>query len=247
MIYKMKKQLAQYFTQFQSYKNLCVLVPALVFVTACSYAPNNQDPYESANRRVQYFNDGVDRLSVKPTAKGYRSVIPSPVKRGVGNFFSNVGYPIVIVNQFLQGKVKLGIEDSARFMFNSTIGLGGLIDISTLAGLEKHDEDFGQTLAVWGVGSGPHINAPFWGPTNLRDGVGSILGGFAYPLGYLDDVTTRNSLAALFVIDERASLLDVESVITGDRYLFIRDAYNQQREFLIKDGEVEDAFLDDIE
>jgi phospholipid-binding lipoprotein MlaA len=216
-------------------------------MTGCSYGPNNIDPYESANRRVQYFNDGVDKLSLKPAAKGYKSTVPTPVKKVVGNFFSNLGYPIVAVNQFLQGKVKLGVEDSARFVFNSTLGLGGLIDISTPVGLQKHNEDFGQTLAVWGVGSGPHLNVPLWGPTNIRDGVGSIIGGFAHPLAYIDDVATRNSLTALLLIDDRAELLDTESMITGDRYLFIRDAYNQHREFLIKDGKVEDAFLEGIE
>jgi phospholipid-binding lipoprotein MlaA len=216
-------------------------------MTGCSYAPNSKDPYESANRKVQSFNDGVDKITLKPVAKGYKKVISSPVKKVVGNFFSNLGYPIVVVNQFLQGKVQLGTKDTARFALNSTVGLAGLLDVSTPAGLQKHDEDFGQTLAVWGVGSGPHLYVPFWGPTNVRDGVGSIMGGFAHPLGYIDDVATRNSLIALLAVDERAKLLDTESLITGDRYLFIRDAYNQHREFLIKDGKVEDTFLEGIE
>ena len=205
------------------------------------------DPYESTNRVVQRFNDKVDSIGLKPTAKGYVSIVPEPIERGVSNFFSNLEDPLVAINQVLQGKVTLGVSDSARFIFNSTFGLAGLIDIASPMGLEKHEEDFGQTFAVWGVGSGPHLNLPFWGPTNFRDGVGSIAWAFANPIGFLDDVPTRNGLAALSLIDKRASLLSTESIITGDRYLFIRDVFNQRREFLIKDGEVEDAFLDGVD
>ncbi|MEE9350848.1 MAG: VacJ family lipoprotein [Thiotrichaceae bacterium] len=234
----------------QAYRKLFMLILLLGFQVGCAHSPESKssnDPFESANRSVQGFNDKVDSLGLKPAAKGYTTIIPAPVERGVSNFFSNVADPVVAVNQFLQGKFKLGIQDSARFLFNSTFGLGGLINIASPMGLEKHEEDFGQTLAVWGVGSGSHLNIPFWGPTNLRDGTGTIVEAFANPIGHINDVRTRNSLAALLAVDKRASLLSAEGMITGDRYLFIRDVYNQRREFLIKDGEVEDAFLDDDE
>ena len=230
---------------------LSVFIAALLFLLGCtqtsnsSSIPNPLDPFESMNRSMQTFNDGIDRIGLKPTAKGYTTIVPAAGERAVSNFFSNLDDPIVVVNQLLQGKVILGIEDSARFLFNSSFGLGGMIDIATPMGLTKHEEDFGQTLGVWGMGKGPHLNLPFWGPTNLRDGTGSIVYAFSYPIGFLSHVPTRNQLAALTAVDKRAALFSSESLITGDRYLFIRDAYNQRREFLIKDGVVEDSFLDD--
>lgn len=248
----MNKLLLKYTSYNDAAKaNTLLFLLILTFSFGCTHTPNttsaeSNDPFESANRSVQTFNDAVDRTVAKPVAKGYTKITPEPAAKAVSNFFSNLGDPAVAMNQFLQGKFKLGVQDSARFVFNSTFGLGGLIDISTLMGLPKHEEDFGQTLAVWGVGSGAHLNIPLFGPTNFRDGVGTVVDTFAYPLGYLDDQSTRNVLNALLVTDKRASLLDAEDLITGDRYLFIRDAYNQRREFLIKDGEVEDAFLDDV-
>ncbi|MEE9302670.1 MAG: VacJ family lipoprotein [Thiotrichaceae bacterium] len=251
----MNKRSHQYFagkfTAKKAYKKVYVLTAVLLFQVACAHSPESQledtsvnDPFEPANRAVQGFNDRVDSLGLKPSAKGYATIVPEPMERAVGNFFSNVAEPVVAVNQFLQGKVTLGIQDSARFIFNTTFGIVGLIDISSPMGLEKHNEDFGQTFAVWGLGSGPHLNLPLWGPTNLREGAGSIVNAYAYPLGYLNDTPTRNRLAALLAVNNRAELLSAEAMITGDRYIFIRDVYNQRREYLIKDGEVEDAFLD---
>ncbi len=251
----MDKQSHQYLIGTRIYIKLCVLTAVLMFQMGCAHSPDSKqaednsasDPFESANRSVQRFNDKIDSFGFKPTAKGYSTIIPDPVKRGVGNFFSNVAEPVVATNQFLQGKVSLGIQDSARFIFNSTFGLGGLIDIASPMGLAKHNEDFGQTLAVWGIGPGAHLNIPLFGPTNFRDGVGRIVNAYAYPLSYLNDIPTRNRLAVLLAVDNRAALLSAEGMITGDRYIFIRDVYNQRREFLIKDGEVEDAFLDGVE
>jgi phospholipid-binding lipoprotein MlaA len=213
-------------------------------MTSTSTDAENNDPFEPMNRRVHRFNFAVDGAVIKPIVKGYTNITPDLAEKAVSNFSANLGDPAVALNQFLQGNMDLGIQDSARFIFNSTFGLGGLIDMSTLMGLAKHEEDFGQTLAVWGLGAGPHINVPLWGPSNLRDGVGSIVDTFVHPLAYLEDHTSRNAMTSLLAADKRASLFSTEELITGDAYLFIRDAYNQRREHLIKNGEVEDAFLD---
>jgi len=204
----------------------------------------DNDPFESMNRRVHRFNFAVDGAVIKPIVKAYTKITPDFAEKAVSNFSANLGEPAIVINQLLQGNIVLGIQDSARFVFNSTMGMAGLIDISTPMGLAKHEEDFGQTLAVWGIGAGPHINVPLWGPSNLRDGVGSIVDSFMYPLAYLEDHTSRNALTGLLAADKRAALFSTEELITGDAYLFIRDAYNQRREHLIKNGEVDDAFLD---
>lgn len=223
-----------------------------ITITGCASTEGARsvDPLESVNRKVYAFNSVVDKIILKPVAQGYVFIAPDFVEKGVSNFFSNLFYPNVIVNQFLQGKVEHSVKDTGRLVVNSTIGILGLLDVATRLGLEKHEEDFGQTLAVWGVGQGPYLVVPFLGSYTLRNGVGSIADAFANPIGYIDnDVPTRNRLWAGAVLNQRANLLEAETLLTGDKYLFTRDAYLQNRDYLIRDGEVsdEDSFLSDIE
>lgn len=208
-------------------------------------AAENVDPLEGLNRKVMAFNDTADRWVLKPVARGYTKVVPRVVRRGVTNFFDNLTYPIVVVNQFLQGKWRAGLTDTGRFVLNTTVGIGGLFDPATAAGLPQNNEDFGQTFARWGVGAGPYIVIPLLGPSTFRDGAGSACSAALYPWAYMDEEEVRYAATALYAVNGRAGLLEAEELISGDRYSFLRDAYLQRREFLIKDGEVEDEFIDE--
>ena len=215
----------------------------ICLVAGC--AMQGTDPFEKANRKVQTFNDTADRFVLKPITRGYKAVVPDVVERGVDNVFSNLADPFVALNQLLQGKPGRSLSDSGRFLVNSTLGIVGIFDVATTLGLAKHQEDFGQTLGVWGVGRGPYIVLPFWGPSNPRDGFGDLVGAYGYLPNYLEDTGARNASFALWIINQRAQLLEAERLITGDRYLFIRDAYLQRRDYLKKDGIVADPFLED--
>lgn len=221
------------------------MVLVVMALTACTMT--RVDPYEGVNRKFHGFNDKADQLVLKPIAKGYTVVTPGPVGRSVHHFFANLRGPTVFINQFLQGKGRLGLSDTGRFLVNSTLGIFGLFDVATSMGLEAHEEDFGQTFAVWGIGSGPYLVVPFWGPVTLREGVGDIISLFTWPVYYLDNSTVAWGLFGLGVVDKRAALLGVETLITGDRYLFIRETYLQRRNYLIHDGNVGDPFLDETE
>jgi len=204
------------------------------------------DPFEPYNRRMQVFNDTVDRYTLKPLAQAYTYIFPGFFRKAIDNAFTNLAYPTVFVNQFLQGKWQAGFGDLGRFLINSTAGLAGLFDVAARMGLEKHEEDFGQTFAVWGWGKAPYFIVPFLGPVTVRDGLGYIPAIFTYPPTYIDDNTARWAMFGAAAIVERARLLDEEELVTGDRYLFIRDAYLQRRQHLITDGlEVDDPFLED--
>jgi len=221
-------------------------------LSACSHAGGVNDPMEGMNRKIHTFNDKFDTYLLKPVAKGYVYVTPKFVQTGVNNFFDNLGYPLVAVNQALQGKGRLAVQDTVRFALNTTVGVAGLFDVAKNIGLEKHEEDFGQTFAAWGIESSPYLVVPFWGPTTLRDGLGSITTAYTHPLSHVEYFDERKGLRtgllALSVIDKRARLLDAEKLLSGDKYLFMRDAYLQRRDYLINDGAVEeDPFLDDEE
>ena len=224
-----------------------VIVSLVVALAGCAQTGEVRDPLEPMNRKVHSFNTFFDRWLLKPVAKGYVVVVPNPIRRGVGNFFDNLLYPTVVINQFLQGKAAEGGRDTMRFLTNTTVGLGGLFDVASHWGLEKHEEDFGQTFAVWGFGRGPYLVLPIVGPSTPQSAIGDFAGIYTYPATYLDDDTLRWSLFGLRAIDARAGLLDSEGMLTGDRYLFIRDAYLQKRSSLIRDGEPleEDPFLDE--
>lgn len=215
--------------------------PALV---AAAVVAANPDPWQGFNRAAYRFNDTLDRYALKPVARGYKAVTPRPVRTGITNFFANLRMPVVLVNDLLQGKVRAAGVDTLRLVTNSTLGIAGLIDVSTRLGLPQHEEDFGQTLGVWGVPAGPFVVLPFLGPSTLRDSGGQVADGFAHPRSYMGDDVAVGLLAAE-VINLRARLLEMEDIVQGDRYLFIRDLYLQRREYLVKDGQVEDPFLDD--
>lgn len=206
------------------------------------------DPWEGFNRAVFSFNDRLDRYALKPVAKGYKKVTPRPLRTGITNFFANLRMPIVLLNDLLQGKVRAAGSDGARFFVNSTLGFAGFVDASTVLGIARNDEDFGQTLGVWGVSSGPYLVLPFLGPSSARDSVGFAADVGTSPDTYVLADELNVGLAAVNVVNLRASLLEVEHIVQGDRYLFLRDLYLQRREFSVQDGRIEsDPFLDDEE
>ena len=185
---------------------LAPLAAAVVFSAGCAGTPAN-DPLEPVNRAVFKFNDGLDRVLLQPVAKGYRSALPQPVRHGVGNFFGNLGEPLIAFNNLLQGKFDQSMTEVARFGTNSVFGIFGLIDVATSLGIEKHNEDFGQTLGRWGVGGGPYLVLPVLGPSTLRDGVALMVDFRANRSLEIDHIPTRNTLTALRLVDRRAALL----------------------------------------
>lgn len=208
-------------------------------VSGCATTANNpRDPFEGFNRAMFSVNEGID-VVVKPVAQGYDKVMPGPVKTGVGNFFGNIADLWIAVNNFLQGKPKDGFSDVGRVLVNSTIGIVGLIDVASEMGLEKHAEDFGQTLGKWGVAEGPYLFWPIIGPRNVRDTFGFAVDVSVDPVVRLEDVSARNTLIGVRFIDLRASMLPADKVIEEaafDKYNYIRDAYFQNRRSAIYDG-----------
>lgn len=214
-----------------------VLVLALA-LTGCATSKNPKDPLENFNRTMFSFNDFVDQAALKPAATTYKSLLPSFVQTGIGNFFGNIGDVWTAVNNMLQGKFENGLSDVMRVAVNSTLGLGGLLDIGSEAGLTKHNEDFGQTLGTWGVRSGPYIVLPLLGSSTLRDSLALPVDFKGDPWGYKDPVRWRNTGTVVRVIDQRASVLDASDLIEAaaiDRYVFVRDAYLQRRESKIRE------------
>ncbi|MCR9258474.1 MAG: VacJ family lipoprotein [Pseudomonadaceae bacterium] len=204
------------------------------------------DPIEPINRGVYKFNDFTDRWVLRPTAKAYDKVVPGFLKSGISNVFDNVGTPAIAVNQLLQGKPLRSLSDTGRFVVNTTLGVGGLIDVATHAGFAKHDEDFGQTLGVWGAGSGSFLMLPFLGPSSVRDSLGYAVDSLMNPIRLVKPAESRAAVIALYAIDLRVALLGVDQLVTGDEYLFLRDAYLQRRVFSVNDGVTdEDPFADD--
>ncbi|ARN76431.1 hypothetical protein BST96_14905 [Oceanicoccus sagamiensis] len=200
------------------------------------------DPWEPLNRKIFAFNDFADRYALTPVAKGYQWITPDPVEAGIGNMFSNLLEVTTILNDLLQLKFGQAASDTGRFLLNSTVGLLGLFDVATPIGLEKHEEDFGQTLGYWGVGPGPYIVVPIFGSYTVRDGLGAYIDTYSDYVTNIDHIPTRNQLWLMRNIDKRAGLFAAEELITGDRYAFIRDAYLQRREYLVNDGVVVDSF-----
>jgi len=208
----------------------------------------NPDPWEGWNRRVHRFNAALDRSVARPVARGYARVVPIPVRTSIGNFFSNLGEPLSAVNSLLQGKPKQAGKSLARFALNTTLGLGGLFDPASDANLPKGNEDFGQTLAVWGWKHSRYLELPLLGPRTVRDSFG--LGGemAASPLRRIDDEPVRYGLAGLSLVDARTRLLSVDGLREGvpDDYALVRDAWLQRRQYLIHDrnGAQEQALPD---
>jgi phospholipid-binding lipoprotein MlaA len=226
---------------------------ASLLLTGCgtidlSTYTQQKDPFETINRGVYKFNDTLDRAVIKPVAKGYSEVMPSPVKTMVNNFFSNLDDVVVTANDLLQLKFKQAASDGARVVFNSTFGLLGLINITDR--LEKHNEDFGQTLGYWGVPSGPYLMLPILGPSSIRDGTGRYADGFVSVIANTKHVPTRNSAWAVEGLNTRVGLLEQEKVLDDaviDRYSFIRDAYLMHRQSLVYDGNPPRQKFDDDE
>jgi phospholipid-binding lipoprotein MlaA len=198
------------------------------------------DPLEGFNRAMYTFNDKMDRYILKPVAKGYRAVTPKPVRRGISNFFSNLREPIVMLNNLLQGKPADAVSDLSRFVFNSTFGIFGLFDVASKMDLPKHNEDFGQTLAVWGVGDGAYLVLPFFGPSNLRDGPALVVDWETYPPNHMEERSTRAKLLLVETVDKRAQLLDASDILDQaagqDPYVFVRETFRQLRRNQVYDG-----------
>lgn len=211
----------------------------LVGLSGCATTANNpKDPYEGFNRAMFSVNEGID-VVVKPVAQGYDTVTPRLVKAGIGNFFGNIADIWTALNNFLQGKGQQGVSDIGRVLVNTTFGIAGLFDVASEMGYEKHSEDFGQTLGVWGVGDGSYLFWPVLGPRTTRDTFGVAVDMYADPIPRIDNVPVRNTLMGVRFIDTRASLLPADKLVEQaafDKYNYIRDAYLQNRRSVIHDG-----------
>lgn len=213
-------------------------------IAGCASVPNltPEDPWESYNRSMYAFNDAVDKALLKPIATGYKTVTPEPVRTCIHNIFGNFGDVWSAINSLLQGRGRDFVDTFGRILFNTTMGLGGCIDVASMNGAHKIPNDFGTTLGVWGFGSGPYFVIPFYGPSTVRDGLGTAAT-FASPVGgetsaifAIDNVPVRNSILGLYVIDYRANLLETEKLVDQialDKYSFIRDAYLQRRKAML--------------
>ena len=222
---------------------LCAVALLAGLVSGCATTGGGsaRDPLQPLNRAIFGFNETFDEVLMKPVAEGYRAVLPEMVRTGVTNFFSNIEDVWIAANNLLQGKPENALQDVMRVAINTVIGLGGLIDVASDAGLDKHNEDFGQTLGRWGVGSGPYLVLPFLGPSTLRDGIGLFaVNNAADPVWNLDHIPTRNTLYAGRAVDYRANALDAVRIMEEaalDKYRFVRDAHLQRRRSLIYDGD----------
>ena len=222
-------------------------------LAGCATSGNPKDPIEGFNRAMFAFNEGLDAAIVKPVATGYDAVLPSPVRTGVTNFFGNIEDVLIGVNNLLQGKLPQAFSDLGRVVINTTVGLLGVIDFASDVGLEKHDEDFGQTFGRWGVGNGAYVVIPVFGPRTVRDTVGLVLDVAADPVSNHRPRRTRDVALVLRLINDRANLLPADKVVEEaalDKYSYMRDAYLQRRRNLIHDGnpprEVEASFDGDV-
>jgi phospholipid-binding lipoprotein MlaA len=215
-----------------------------LMLTGCA-SQGNKDPLESLNRGIYKFNDTVDKAAVKPVAGAYKAVMPPFVRSGVNNFFSNLNTFVSAINNLLQFKFGNAFSEAGRFVINSTFGIAGVIDLASMDKVEKHTEDFGQTLGRWGAGNGAYLVLPFLGPSTLRDTAGLIVDTVAFdPITYVDDPRTRNQLRLLELIDKRAQYLpgsDLLDEAALDPYVFMRDAYMQRRASQDNDGAATDV------
>ncbi len=224
-----------------------LMVMSIALVAGCATTQQSErvakvDPFESINRAVFTFNENADEYVIKPAAEAYRFVLPDFVRTGVTNFFSNIGDVFVAANNLLQGKPADAASDFGRFLVNSTIGILGLFDVATDAGLEKNREDFGQTLGVWGVPSGPYVVLPFFGPSSVRDTAGFVVDlktDFILNSNHLNSDQKLGS-TVLRVVNYRANLLDASQLLDDaafDKYSFLRDSYLQRRRSQVYDGD----------
>lgn len=218
------------------------LVGVFSLLWTSAIGAQTSDPWQSANERIFRFNDYFDQLLVVPVAQTYTLFVPRVARQGIGNFFSNLDDINVFVNDLLQLKLDDALSDSGRFVINSTLGMAGFFDFASGFGLRKNEEDFGQTLGRWGVGSGPYVMLPVFGASNLRDSIGLVMDTLFNPIQYHDDESLKLTLFLLRETDSRSGLLALDDLISGNRYIFIREAYSQRRNFLVNDGRVVDEF-----
>jgi phospholipid-binding lipoprotein MlaA len=221
----------------------------LLLVSGCA-TTTNKDPLEGINRGVYKFNDVTDRALIKPVAKAYKTVTPSPIRKGFSNFFSNLGTLTTVFNDLLQLKFAHAFTDAGRFVINSTFGLAGFIDVASMDNIEKRNEDFGQTLGHWGVGNGAYLVLPLVGPSTLRDAAGfAIDTATTDPITYthnIGEIRLHNQLRGAQLLDKRTQLLDATDIVDNasiDPYAFMRDAYLQRRASLVQDGLVPQELL----
>jgi len=215
------------------------LAVAVALLAGCAAAPSRDDPLEPMNRALYEFHDTVDTAVVKPVAQAYIDVVPELIRTGVSNVFNNIEDLISAVNDLLQGKLDKLDNDLARVLLNTAFGVGGIFDLASMVGLERGNEDFGQTFGAWGLPQGPYLFVPFFGPTTVRDGSGTLVRIMVGPVGYIGEVPLRNSLYGLGAVDIRAQALSAGAIVDTaalDRYLFIRNAYLQRRRYLLYDG-----------
>lgn len=220
----------------------------LISGCATTQTNGNVDPIEPANRTFYNINETLDKHLLKPVAQSYANITPQPVRTSITNFFDNLTYLNVVLNSLLQGKLDQGLSDATRFLFNSTIGIGGLFDVATPMGLPEHEEDFGQTMAVWGLGEGAYLYLPLNGPTTVRNTPDIVTSTLLNPFFYITS-TVLYPISALNTINKRANLLEATNIrdeAAVDPYTFTREAYLQQREFLIHDGNPPVKGYDDV-
>ena len=220
-------------------------------VTGCA-TQANKDPLEGLNRGVYKFNDVTDKVILKPIATGYKAITPTPVRKGVNNFFNNLGSITTVLNDLLQFKFSHAFIDAGRFVINSTFGIAGLIDVASMDNIPLHKEDFGQTLGYWGAGNGAYLVLPIIGPSSVRDTTGLVFDTFTTdPIQYVHrrgNIAASNWLRAAQLVDKRTELLDTKDLVDDaslDPYAFARDAYLQRRDSLIADGDLTKKAADD--
>jgi phospholipid-binding lipoprotein MlaA len=222
---------------------LLALPPALSWAEG-QQKSRNIDPWESVNRKIYVFNDTLDQEILRPVAKGYKYVMPDLAERGVTNFILNIYEFNSFFNSLLQGEFIGASQAAGRFLVNSTLGLLGFVDVATPMGITPFRADFGQTLAVWGLDSGPYVMLPVFGPHTVRSSIGYFADTYTSVPYLLNEQSWAWGFWTVELVDYRARLLDAEDLITGDRYIFLRDAYLQRRESFVKRGKVDDSFSD---
>lgn len=218
---------------------LGLVLAAAALISGCATSGNPKDPFEGYNRVMFDFNETVDRIALKPAATVYQETLPQFVQTGVGNFFGNISDVWTAINNLLQGDLESGMSDVGRVTINTMLGIFGLIDVATDAGLPKHQEDFGQTLGKWGVKSGPYLVLPFLGPSTVRDTAALPVDITGDPVSYFDPGSIRNFALVTRIVDQRASALSASELLEEaalDKYDFVRDAYLQRRAYLIKNN-----------
>lgn len=216
-----------------------ILLASLTLAGCATTGGDPSDPWEGLNRKTYAFNDALDRAVLKPVAQGYQKVVPAFAREGVSNFFDNIEDIGTSLNNFFQGKPKQGLSDAGRFVINSVFGIFGLWDVATPLGLEKHYEDFGQTLGWWGVGSGPYLVLPLLGPSSARDAPARYVDPQTYYTSYVDSSGVYWGFWTLEKVRTRANLLQAESIVKDaalDEYIFVRDAWLQRRRNMVYDG-----------